>query len=630
MNPHDDNRDEEPIAPFLAATEKDAVPPDREFLARLRVQSTEAFAAAASQPLPISQRKRPMFFRAVYWLGTAAAAVLVCGVGLYFWLVAGAVRAHVRQGAGERRKRRHRPPARPPRQRPQANRVLAHEPAETFALGRSRGQLPHRRRTELLDRQRKSQRGPANGTAAGREPARDALPRLAGTAGGAGGSLKRVPVERIARAAWTFWCTAWKCPRRRERFGWMRRWPPETRRLRSIRTRLEKDGKIEPFGELTVLAYDEPIDAGEIRRRRHPHRGRPHRQGDRRPGHRHHQAGAARALDARARATSCSSRATGCAPMRAVPMPPPSSSSNTPASSSGRRRSVELVRPKQIRLIEGEIEITPAADAPVELLGPDKQKIDGQGQATLPRRERATRPRREGTALAARASRGRRRTSRSARSSPRSMAAMCRSRSAITRSRSISAIRSPAPSSRSRSSTTPTRVLEGVFYFPLPQDASISGFGMWIGDKLVEADVVEKQRAREIYETILREKRDPGLLEWSGGNIFKARVFPIPAHSRETHQDHLHAGAAAQGQPLSLQLRPAKRTAPAAPAARPVDRREGQFGGAAQERDLADAPGPRSTRPRTPATSSSRPRNTRRRAISRPSSRSRAGSPTSS
>jgi len=75
--------------------------------------------------------------------------------------------------------------------------------------------------------------------------------------------------------------------------------------------------------------------------------------------------------------------------------------------------------------------------------------------------------------------------------------------------------------------------LEGVFHFPLPQDASISGFGMWIGDELVEADVVEKQRAREIFETILREKRDPGLLEWMGGNIFKARVFPIEPNSEK-------------------------------------------------------------------------------------------------
>ena len=74
---------------------------------------------------------------------------------------------------------------------------------------------------------------------------------------------------------------------------------------------------------------------------------------------------------------------------------------------------------------------------------------------------------------------------------------------------------------------------EGVFYFPLPQEASIAGFGMWIGDEYVEADVVEKQRAREIYETILRERRDPALLEWTGGNLFKARVFPILAHSEK-------------------------------------------------------------------------------------------------
>ncbi len=77
------------------------------------------------------------------------------------------------------------------------------------------------------------------------------------------------------------------------------------------------------------------------------------------------------------------------------------------------------------------------------------------------------------------------------------------------------------------------RSLEGVFHFPLPQDASISGFGMWINGELIEADVVEKQRAREIYETILRERRDPALLEWSGGNIFKARVFPIQPSSEK-------------------------------------------------------------------------------------------------
>ena len=78
---------------------------------------------------------------------------------------------------------------------------------------------------------------------------------------------------------------------------------------------------------------------------------------------------------------------------------------------------------------------------------------------------------------------------------------------------------------------TTDSTLEGVFYFPLPAGASISGFGMWIGDELVEADIVERQRARQIYEDILRRKKDPGLLEWEGGNLFKARVFPIFPHS---------------------------------------------------------------------------------------------------
>ncbi|MDF3130037.1 VIT domain-containing protein [Kiritimatiellaeota bacterium B1221] len=77
-----------------------------------------------------------------------------------------------------------------------------------------------------------------------------------------------------------------------------------------------------------------------------------------------------------------------------------------------------------------------------------------------------------------------------------------------------------------------SQVLEGVFYFPLPADASISEFGMWIDGELVNGEIVEKQRAREIYETILREKRDPGLLEWNGGNLFKARVYPIVGEKR--------------------------------------------------------------------------------------------------
>ena len=76
--------------------------------------------------------------------------------------------------------------------------------------------------------------------------------------------------------------------------------------------------------------------------------------------------------------------------------------------------------------------------------------------------------------------------------------------------------------------------LEGTFYFNVPPGAAISRFAMYVDEKtLVEGEVVERGRARAIYESILHAKRDPALLEWVDGNTFKARVFPIAGHSNK-------------------------------------------------------------------------------------------------
>ncbi len=70
-------------------------------------------------------------------------------------------------------------------------------------------------------------------------------------------------------------------------------------------------------------------------------------------------------------------------------------------------------------------------------------------------------------------------------------------------------------------------VLEGTYLFPLPNDAAVGEFAMTIGDRLVEGEVLEAARAREIYEGIVRRRRDPGLLEYAGRGLFRARVFPL-------------------------------------------------------------------------------------------------------
>ena len=75
--------------------------------------------------------------------------------------------------------------------------------------------------------------------------------------------------------------------------------------------------------------------------------------------------------------------------------------------------------------------------------------------------------------------------------------------------------------------------LEGTFYFPLPPDASLSRFAMEVNGTLVEGELVERVRARQVYEGIVRRMKDPALLEWMPGNIFKARIFPIEPYSEK-------------------------------------------------------------------------------------------------
>jgi Ca-activated chloride channel family protein len=73
------------------------------------------------------------------------------------------------------------------------------------------------------------------------------------------------------------------------------------------------------------------------------------------------------------------------------------------------------------------------------------------------------------------------------------------------------------------------RDIEGIYIFPLPEKAAISEFSMYIGDKEIKGEVLNKDEARRVYEDIVRRLRDPALLEYVGRNMFRARVYPIPA-----------------------------------------------------------------------------------------------------
>jgi len=73
---------------------------------------------------------------------------------------------------------------------------------------------------------------------------------------------------------------------------------------------------------------------------------------------------------------------------------------------------------------------------------------------------------------------------------------------------------------------------EGTFVFSLPTGASVSRFAMYVSPgNLVEGELIERSRAARVYQTIVDRQRDPAILEQIGDNLFKMRVFPIPARN---------------------------------------------------------------------------------------------------
>src|SRR4051812_23964269 len=74
--------------------------------------------------------------------------------------------------------------------------------------------------------------------------------------------------------------------------------------------------------------------------------------------------------------------------------------------------------------------------------------------------------------------------------------------------------------------------LEGFYMFPVPKGAHIDKFSMEIGGKSVDAELLPADKARGIYEDIVRKMRDPALLEYAGRDLFKVRIFPIEPRSR--------------------------------------------------------------------------------------------------
>ena len=90
--------------------------------------------------------------------------------------------------------------------------------------------------------------------------------------------------------------------------------------------------------------------------------------------------------------------------------------------------------------------------------------------------------------------------------------------------------------------------IEGTYVFPIPVDAVVTNFVLWVDGKPVQGEVLEANQARQMYQDIVNTMRDPALLEYIGRGAVQAHIFPIPPQGeRRVELEYTQALAAENG-----------------------------------------------------------------------------------
>jgi Ca-activated chloride channel homolog len=96
--------------------------------------------------------------------------------------------------------------------------------------------------------------------------------------------------------------------------------------------------------------------------------------------------------------------------------------------------------------------------------------------------------------------------------------------------------------------------VEGVYVFPLPQNAGVDTLKMQIGDRFLEGDVKERQQARQIYERAAAAGIKATLIEQQRPNMFTNSVANIGPHETVVVQIEYQEAVRLDGGKFSLRV----------------------------------------------------------------------------
>jgi Ca-activated chloride channel family protein len=75
--------------------------------------------------------------------------------------------------------------------------------------------------------------------------------------------------------------------------------------------------------------------------------------------------------------------------------------------------------------------------------------------------------------------------------------------------------------------------IEGLYTLRAGLGVRAEGFAYWNGEQKIVGEVFERAVARQVYENVVRRRRDPGLLEQTGDGVFSFAVSPIEPGERK-------------------------------------------------------------------------------------------------
>ena len=121
------------------------------------------------------------------------------------------------------------------------------------------------------------------------------------------------------------------------------------------------------------------------------------------------------------------------------------------------------------------------------------------------------------------------------------------------------------------------RIGEADYLFPLPKHAAFEGLKLEINGELVAGETMGADEARRIYEDIVRQSRDPALVEWMGHGLLRTRIFPIAAGETRRVVVRFHAVAEREGDAVRVDYFRGGRSGPVADVARDREDPEGKL-----------------------------------------------------